>query len=228
MAQTRDLGVIETEAITSSRDPASIDVLGGLKGIGDDISEAATGIAVKNLSDDFDEAADEALEKANAPVEDIVLEGPETTGDADADALLTNIRTLQAGIAQASGSTQQRLQLELRKQAEDLGNRFPGMRTAIRSELSRFVTMDPEVAALAAIDVANAAYSKEAAADLAKINTGYLSNQATIIDNDGDDQTENSDNDQQLQKNNHEKEKFSTIINIFSGVLGDRFSLIAH
>jgi len=171
MAQTRDLGVIDTQATERSRDPGSVDVLGGLKGIGDDVAEVITDVSIKSMSDDFDDAADEALAKATEPVEEIVLDGPETTGDAEADALLTNIRTLQSGIDQATGSTQQRLQLELRKRADELGQKFPGMRSAIASELKRFVSMDPEVAALHALDVANTASSKEAAAGLAQIKS---------------------------------------------------------
>lgn len=169
MTLSTDLGSVQAEGDVRVPSPDNIDILGPLVRAGEDAVEQIKEGRLEKLDQDFDTLADDAVTDAMQQRNDIVIEGPESTGNEQADALLGNIRTLQAGVDQATGSSRARLEMQLRKKAEELSKQFPSQRAAIATELARFERVDPEFQALHALDVRNAAFSKQQGIELGEI-----------------------------------------------------------
>lgn len=145
-----------------------------LAGVGSALVGTIRGIQDKNsmedAADDFNEITDDVLGQAQQPTEDDPdFRGPPSSRGSREAQILGNIRTLQAGVDQATGSRKADLELKLRQKVTELGDADPRLRQRYASELARFTRTDPELFAIGMLDTANKAFSAQQAKDLQAI-----------------------------------------------------------
>lgn len=170
MTLSTDLGASPqvAPAVAPARAAAN-DVLGSIgQELGSAIGNSVNRSRLETANTEFNDLADEAIE-AEQSVADTELIGPPAARGTREVELLDTVRTLQAGVDQATGSRRQSLELELRRKVEELGNKHPHLRAAYATELSRFERTDPEVQALGMMDAGDASFSAQSAKQLADI-----------------------------------------------------------
>jgi hypothetical protein len=170
---TEDLGSIATQG-EAVQNPNDIDVLGGLaRGAEAVIGMVKDGVINKEV-EKLNEITDAAVDnEVLASTPDVLTVDPDAS---DADVLTNRITQLRAGIAQRSGSSKLRLQMELRAELEKSGQKFPGLRAELGTELGRFESTDPAFLLIGALDAAGTAASQDAQDELDLIrDTAYSS-----------------------------------------------------
>lgn len=145
MALSIDIGNIEPTAEAKQAQRSDGRNLKELATVGTDIANLINRDRVNKFNDELDEVTGDVFATSGTDNEGRIAP---LTGDPDADVLLENIYALEDGIGQSSGSRKSALGLELRKVYDSFSNRYPKLRGALATELSRFEATDPEIAAM--------------------------------------------------------------------------------
>lgn len=176
MAETPVLGAISVAGQQAEiTDPNSVghrETLANIASVGESIADSAKSNALEGLRQENSQDTDTILAASGpkTPQDELGVVVPSSQDQF----LLDKISKLKAGIAQNNGSAKALLELELRKNASKLGDRFPGLRDEIAQTNANFVRTDPEYAALDLADASSKTFQAQQAKDLQRIkDTAY-------------------------------------------------------
>ena len=172
MARSPELGSIEVAGPVGPAASQTNDLLGQMGAeAGQLIADGVNRKRINDADKAFNAISEDALNSQSPVGAEEELVGPPTSRGSPEVEMLGNIRTLQAGVNQASGSRKAALELELRRKVEELGNKNPKLRAAYAQELGRFMRVDPEVQAIEMLDAGDANYSAAQAKQLSDLQS---------------------------------------------------------